>query len=572
MQKKKAAKTKNSYKKFESNCACKDVIDYTKDVLEGRIRVSKEVKQQVFIVKNEFQNGKIFIDLEQYEKYIAIGLLFFKGIFPYQKYLTAVALCTYIKGTRKPRWNKFFLEMGRGNGKDGIIAWWSCCLTSAFHGVQHYDVDIIANNYDQSLRPIIDIQDMAEEKGKTKFYSKLGDSIVSFKTKSYINARSSDAKMQDGLRSGAVVFNEIHVYQNYSKLNVMISGLGKIDDPRVLYFTTNGETRGQVLDDMIDTAHDVLNGLADDRRTLYFIYKLNAKEDVSDPDNWIMANPSLPFRETLKDEIEDEYAVWSRNPQNFPAFLQKRMNLPEMPTDQEVVSWETILKTTQDYDYSRLEGKPCVVGIDLSKTTDWTAVNMLFYDSELDKYVCINHAFICGQNRDLNGIKAPVQEWCNQGFGTIINSKEVDPKLAVDFAISYAQQHNCTIEHFVIDDFRKGIMSKVLEDYGYSKDMDNVTLTRPSNIAPTVPIIERMFINEKLIWNNPVLRWATNNTKLVAWKNQKTTGDNDMGNQLYGKINPRFRKTDPFMAFVHSFVKADVLDDYGSLELYERGF
>jgi hypothetical protein len=48
-----------------------------------------------------------------------------------------------------------------------------------------------------------------------------------------------------------------------------------------------------------------------------------------------------------------------------------------------------------------------------------------------------------------------------------------------------------------------------------------------------------------------MLRWATNNTKVVQW-HPKSTGSNDLGNQLYAKIEPKSRKTDPFMSLVHA--------------------
>ena len=105
--------------------------------------------------------------------------------------------------------------------------------------------------------------------------------------------------------------------------------------------------------------------------------------------------------------------------------------------------------------------------------------------------------------------------------------------------------------------------------------MENLKVIRPSDIAEVIPIIERSFINEKLIWGkNSMLRWATNNTKVIPWKRTKTTGDNDLGNQLYAKINPRFRKTDPFMAFVHSMVIREFIEEeYVDIDdIGNRGF
>lgn len=553
----------------------KIVDNYIYDVVNQNIPTCKELRKQVTIIIKEFEEDIIEIDTDLYDKYIKIGKLFFNEIFPFQCFGMAMTLCTFYKGTKRARWNKLFSLKGRGNGKDSDIAWYSTNLTSEYHNIKRYDVDIIANNYEQSQRPINDIDFMVKEKGKERFLKKIGDSILSIKTDSYVTARSSDAKMQDGLRSGAVIFNEVHAYQNYSKLNVMITGLGKIDDPRTMYFTTNGEERGAVLDDMMDTAIDVLDGIVDDKRTLYLIYKLDDEKEIDDKSLWVKANPLLPYRQTLLDEIEDEYELWKRNPMNMPSFPQKRMNLPISSTEQEVAPWEVILKTEQDYDYSNLDGMNCVLGIDSSKTTDWTAVNLLFYDSDVDKYICINHAFICGKNRDLAGIKAPYQQWCQDGYGTIIDEKEVSPEAVLEWVFNLAQEHDYNIVGVALDNFKKGIFSALLEKYGYSKELENLRIIRPSDIAEIIPIIERAFINEQLVWKgNNMLRWATNNTKVIPWKRTKTTGDNDMGNQLYAKINPRFRKTDPFMSFVHSIIIKDYIeevyidvDDIGS-----RGF
>lgn len=552
---------------------CKDAYKYLQNIIKKKIPVSKKLYKQCVIIDKEFKDGKLEVDIDTYDKYIKIGFLFFDEIFDWQKFSTCICLCTFYKGTKRARWNKVLIVVGRGNGKDGMIAWWSCCLTSVYHNIKYYDVDIIANNMTQALRPILDIKHMAIEKNKENFYEKIGDSIVSYKTDSFINARSSDAKMQDGLRSGAVVFNEVHGYENYSRLNVMITGLGKIEDPRQLYFTTNGEIRGGVLDDMLDTANDVLNGIVQDKRFLYLIYELDDKKEVDDKKKWIKANPSLPFRESLYSQVLDEYDLWKRNPDNLPAFLQKRMNLPEMPTDQEVVPWELILKTNQDYDFTKLDGKSCILGIDLSKTTDWTAINLLFYDEDIAKYICINHAFICSNSKDLQGIKAPYKDWCQKGFGDIVDCKDLDPRIPISYAFNLAEEHNYTIEHVAIDDFKKIVLSSILEEYGFTKENGNLTLIRPLQIAPIVPVIERMFINEEIIWgDNPMLRWATNNTKLVPWK-PSSTGNADMGNQLYGKINRRYRKTDPFMAFVHSMIKHDILlEDIGYSYSTYRGF
>ena len=86
-------------------------------------------------------------------------------------------------------------------------------------------------------------------------------------------------------------------------------------------------------------------------------------------------------------------------------------------------------------------------------------------------------------------------------------------------------------------------------------------LVRPSDIMRTATVIDSCFVNHWFVWgDNPVLRWAANNTKLVR-SNRKVgkADDADMGNFVYGKIEAKSRKTDPFMALVASMVIEDEL-------------
>ena len=96
-------------------------------------------------------------------------------------------------------------------------------------------------------------------------------------------------------------------------------------------------------------------------------------------------------------------------------------------------------------------------------------------------------------------------------------------------------------------------MAEALGKIGFdAKERKNLKLVRPSDIMQIVPVIESCFVNHYFVWgDNPLLRWATNNTKLIrAGKKQGT----DTGNYYYGKIEAKSRKTDPFMAQVHSVV------------------
>jgi len=75
----------------------------------------------------------------------------------------------------------------------------------------------------------------------------------------------------------------------------------------------------------------------------------------------------------------------------------------------------------------------------------------------------------------------------------------------------------------------------------------------------TAPIIDSCFANGYFTWGDaPELRWATNNTKLIRYgRKPGQSGDQDLGNYVYGKIEAKSRKTDPFMALVAAMTIED---------------
>jgi phage terminase large subunit-like protein len=110
-----------------------------------------------------------------------------------------------------------------------------------------------------------------------------------------------------------------------------------------------------------------------------------------------------------------------------------------------------------------------------------------------------------------------------------------------------------------LDNYRYALLAKSLKRIGFdAADYKNIKLVRPSDIMKVVPVIDSCFVSHYFVWgDNPPLRWAVNNTKLI--KSGYKTG-NDTGNYVYGKIEAKSRKTDPFMALVASMAIEDELD------------
>ena len=531
---------------------CKEVQEWIDIVEQDKIRCCEEQHLLVAHIKKCFETEDIYTDTEQLGNYIRIieKYLPFK-LFPWEKFVLTLHDCTYWTETKQPRWPDLFCMTGRGAGKDGMIAAESLCLSSQYNGIREYDVDICANNEEQALRPVQDLKMAFEEPKVTKqikrFYHWTKERIVALKTRSIIRGRTNSPKGKDGLRSGIVIFNEIHQYQNYDNINVFTTGLGKKKHPRRSYYTTNGDVREGPLDDILEDGEDSLRAGSDDNGTLYFICKLNKKDDVHDEANWTMANPSLPYLPHLQQETRKEYREWVKSPERLSAFISKRMNLTDQAKEGAVTSWDCIAATNKPI--PELTGRSCTIGIDYAKTTDWVAVNVHFKDG--DKRYDINKAWICGASNDIPRIKAPWREWAKTpDMLEYVDDVEIHPETVAAYVKTVAQRYK--VEQVAIDSYRYTLMADALSKVGFSPQRKNLILVKQTDILKVVPVIDHCFIHGYFHWgDNPVLRWATNNTKLIRYG--RNVGA-DKGSFVYAKIEAKSRKTDPWMALVASMV------------------
>jgi len=534
------------------------IQDYIDLVEQEKIRTCNEQKQLVAMVKKALQEEELKIDEVRLEKYMSYQQYFPFSLFPWQTFVFALHCCVFKKdGT--PRWSDLFILMGRGGGKNGYLSFEDFSLITPTNGVAYYDIDICANSEEQAKTSFDEIYNILENPKWTKKFMKNfrwnKTEIQNIKTRSKIKYRTNNPKGKDGLRSGKVDFDEPHAYENWENINVFTTGLGKKPHPRRTYVSTNGDVREGPLDQLIEKSKKILEGEIPDNGFLPFICKLDSEDEVHDPDNWEKANPSLPYLPTLKDQMGREYQDYLLDPVINNAFMTKRMNIPQGRKDTEVTSWENILKTNAEV--PDLAGQTCVCGIDFSKTTDFVSVFLLFKQNE--KYYGIHHSWFCTACNDRLRIKYPLHEAVEHGTLTIVDDVEINPALVAEWI--HEQSMIYDIDKIAIDSYRYSLLSRELANIGYEAKDKRVKLVRPSDIMLVQPKIHSWFVSNKIIWgDDSLMRWYTRNTKLEPAPNN---------NFKYGKIEPKSRKTDGFMAFVASVTLEEELPETADLGFFE---
>ena len=520
------------------------IDDYMEDIESGKIPASRELRKAMPYIRSKLDDPDVLVDeektkkaVELIERYHDITLL------NWELFVVALVHC-YYQSDDTVVFSEFFILVGRGNGKNKFISGLTWYLTTHYHGIRGYNVDIIANSQEQAMTSFNDIYEMLEltwAKSKRFFY-KTKEVIRNLKTNSYIKYNTSNSRTKDGKRSACLVFDEVHEYENWDLINVFKSGFGKREHSRTFYITTNGYVRGGILDQLLDRSEKVLTREIENLRFLPLIYKIDEEEERDDPEMWVKANPSLPYFPTLKFQMEQDYELSKHEPSMASEFMTKRMNFPAVDGYTIAVPWEKILATNKPIPYNELKGLQCIGAVDYAEITDFASCGLLFKKD--GKRYWVEHTFVCHKALKLESrkINFPVQEMADRGLITIVYDDLIKPERIAEWFLEKAKDYH--ILNVVADSFR---ISNLLEEFTKKGLPLKSVRSGPATHAMVAPLIERIFAEETIIFgDNPTMRWYVNNTK---------TQINSKGNISYEKIEPKTRKNDGFMALVHALTQ-----------------
>lgn len=525
------------------------IDSYMDDIRSGKIPACRELKQAMDYIEDKLDNSDVIIRGDMIDKAVELIERYFEyKLLNWELFVLALIHCYYKDDTVV--FDEFLLVMGTGNGKNGFISPVAWYLTTHYHGIREYNVDIVANSEEQAQTSFNDVYNVLERtwKKSKNFFYKSKQVIVNIKTNSYIKYNTSNAKTRLGKRAGCLIFDEILEYEDWTVINAFTASFGKKKHSRKFFITTNGYVRGGVLDDLLDLSKQVLSGEIKDLGFLPLIYKLDDKEEVHDPANWPKANPSLPYFPELQKELKKAYTKMKYQPQLAIDFMTKRMNMPAQDNFTVVAPWEKILATNQPIPYEKLEGLQCIGAVDYARTTDFASCGLLF--KYQGKRYWIEHTFVChlALKVESRPIKFPVQEMVDRGLITIINRPNIS---AADIAGWFLEQaKNYHIIDIACDSYRASLLESEFTQKGLP-----LTEVRsgPITHAKVAPLIEQIFAEETLVFgDNPTMRWYTNNVYQEVDKK---------GNTAYYKIEPKTRKTDGFFALVHALTKDNELEE-----------
>lgn len=201
--------------------------------------------------------------------------------------------------------------------------------------------------------------------------------IVNYSNAGFYQVLSAETGTKHGLNVSGLVFDEIHAQPNRHLYDVLTKGSGDArEQPLFFIITTAGTDRNSICYELHTKALDILNGRKKDTSFYPVVYGLSDEDDWNDEANWRRANPSLGHTIGI-DRVREAYQQALDNPAEENVFKQLRLNMWTSSS----VAWipeHVYAKGNDPIQYDSLKGRSCYAGLDLSSTSDITALVLVF--------------------------------------------------------------------------------------------------------------------------------------------------------------------------------------------------
>ena len=328
-------------------------------------------------------------------------------------------------------------------------------------------------------------------------------------TGSIYQVLSSEVATKHGLNVSACIFDELHTQPTRALYDVMTQGSGDARrQPLWFFLTTAGTDRNSICWEVHQKALDILEGRKIDPRFYPVLFGLPDDADWTNEENWYRANPSLDHTITI-DKVRDAFRKAQETPADENQFRQLRLNqwvkqsVRWMPMDK----WDECGGVGDPY---ALEGRACYAGLDLSSTSDLTALVLVFLPiSEDEPYIALPFFWLPEETLSLRVRRdhVPYDQWAKRGFIQTTEGNVVHYGFIERFICELGERYD--IREIAHDRWNATMMVQTLEDDGFTmvpfgqgfKDM-----------SPPTKELMRIVLEHKLCHGgHPVLRWNMDN-------------------------------------------------------------
>lgn len=415
------------------------------------------------------------------------------------------------KETGFRRFRETMFLVGRKNGKSTLLAGIGLYLLVAdYEGAA--EIYSVATKKDQASKVLTEAHNMVKQSPELRAVIRKRRNDLYFEaTSSKFEALASDSNTLDGLNSHAVIIDELHAIRDRNLYDVMKQSTSSRNQPLVVMITTAGTVRECIFDNMYEYACRIADGEIEVDDFLPILYELDAREEWTNPQMWIKANPGLG---TIKKwETLAKFVQQAKDDPGFlPTVLCKDFNIRES----ESVVWLSYsqIKNLATFDMADIFDTYAIGGCDLSATTDLTCASLMIRKRGDNTIYVIQHYFLPQSKIDKlaekNTQEAPYKVWADRGLLTICEGSRVNFSQVTAWFVQMREEYK-------IDAFKVGY-DRALAGYWVDEMKANSFDMEPVAQGPftwSQPMREMgAAFTDKLVNynNNPILAWCLSNT------------------------------------------------------------
>lgn len=415
------------------------------------------------------------------------------------------------KKSKIRRFREFMLLVARKNGKSMLSACIMVYMLVA-DGEPGAQCVSVATKYDQASIVYKTARKIIEQDEDLRAMVKPIIGGMEFKlTSSTMKALASNSKTLDGLNLHYVSCDELHAQADRNMYDVTRQGMKARKQPIFGSITTAGFAREGIYDSLFEYAQGVATGSITDLRFLPVLYKLDSREEWTNPECWEKANPGLgtiKSREQLADDVEKA----KNDPSYLPTLLVKDFDIQENAASTWLTYQAAVNETVVSMDY--LRKSYAVGGCDLAAVRDLTCATLLIRKPEDPRYYVLQKYFL--PSARVNTVEstrrkeAPYRLWAEQGWLTICEGASVDFHAVTEWFVEMVRAYDIRPLWIGYDAALSGYWVPEMTEYGF--DMDRV---RQGPFTWTYPMkmMQGAFDDHLVVYqNNPMLRWCLLNT------------------------------------------------------------
>jgi phage terminase large subunit-like protein len=345
---------------------------------------------------------------------------------PWQQFIVG-ALFGWKRADGSRRFRNAYIESAKGSGKSPLAAGLAIYMLTA-DGEASAEVYAAAVTRDQAGIMFRDADRMvAASPGLKRRIQQSVHNLAHASSGSFLRPVSSEARSLDGKRVHAAFIDEIHEHRDSLVVDKMRAGTKGRRQALIFEITNSGYDRHSVCFQHHEYSRKVVEGVIEDDAWFAYVCSLDEGDEWTDEAVWLKANPNLGVSiplDYLREQVRE--AVGMPAKQN----IVKRLNLC-IWTEQadrwlDVALWDAM---DAPVDETLLLGRRCFGGLDLSSTTDLTALALLFPPLEdEDLWTLLMRYWIPADNlmRRVQKDGVPYNVWRDQGLIRTTEGNVVD--------------------------------------------------------------------------------------------------------------------------------------------------